>query len=134
MDRNQNSQFDENKSFLDSLLPSLKKINDEQKLEFRIGAFNLIKTIANPLPTIPQTQYPIYNQQTHYSNNNNYSNMQWSSGMTVVTPAVLPHQGPSSASGACTPLPLSSCSSAGTYQSTIGDESECDDRCELTNI
>lgn len=123
LERSQNQQFDEDKSFLESLLPSLKKFNDDQKLEFRIGVLNLIKTITKPLPTIPQCEYT-YNYQQPY---NNYGNWQQASGSTttISTPAVSP------SSGSYTSIPVRS--PAPPYQNTVlGDnENEFNDYRQL---
>lgn len=53
--------IDPDKAFLLSFLPELKKINDNQKLDFKISFMQRVKKILNP---------PTVNSQTFFPNSN----------------------------------------------------------------
>ena len=70
---------DDDKSFLHSLLPSLKSFSEDEKIEFRLNTLNCIKSIRGKRPTAQY--YPYYpshlqplsgNQFSGHSNNSNY--------------------------------------------------------------
>lgn len=59
--------FDADKSFLLSLLPDLKKMNENQKLELKIQFMQSVKNILNPSQTVSFEHHkPIPHQMTYY--------------------------------------------------------------------